>query len=171
MRVWVVEVSGTLLVVLLQSVHECEYARFWCFVYQVIYFTQNSSTWYLSRFSCERVFQQLHQVPWICFLAVHFTLGRTIKEAEGSLHYASDRKQNTLDLNDKRTILQPVPHFTSWRVKTLDSSLADPKADQGSVSEKKKEIQKTLSLILKSELMYPQTEKHRVFSTTTADRG
>lgn len=104
MYVWVVEVSGTLLVFLLQNVHECEYARFWCFVYQVVYFTQNSSMWYLSHFSCERVFQQLHQVPWICFPTVHFTLGCTIKEAEGFLHYVSDRKQNTLDLNDERTI-------------------------------------------------------------------
>lgn len=137
MCVWVVEVFGTFIVVLLQNVHECEYASFWCCVYQVIYFAQNSSMWYLSHFSCERVFQQLHQVPWICFPAVHFTLGCTIKEAEGFLHYVSDRKQNTLDLNDENH-LQPVPHFTSWRVRTLDSSLADPKANQGSVSEKRR---------------------------------
>lgn len=110
---------------------------FGVFFNQVIYFTQNSSMWYLSHFSCERVFQQLHQVPWIYFLTVHFTLGCTIKEAEGFLHYVSDRKQNTLDLNDEN-YLQPVPHFTSWRVRTLDSSLADPKADQGSVSEKRR---------------------------------
>lgn len=166
------EASGTLLAILLQNAHECEYARFWCFVYQVIYFTQNSSMWYWSHFSRERAFQQLHQVPWICFPTLHFTLGCTIKEAEGFLHCVSDRKQNTLDLNDKRTICSRfhTSHPEGWKLSTRCSLIQ--RQIKGPF-QKKRRFKKTdpESLILKSELIYPHTEKPRVFSSTTADLG